>query len=52
MVYDALGRKVKSCSLPSNQKIVQLSLAGLSAGIYLIAINSGGETFAEKVVKQ
>lgn len=51
-VYDALGRKVKSCSLPSHHKTFQLSLAELPAGIYLVAINSGEEWFTEKVVKQ
>lgn len=52
MVYDALGRKVKSCSLPSNQKTFQFSLAELPTGVYLVAINSGGESYTEKVVKQ
>ena len=52
IMYDALGRKVKSCSLPSSQKTLQLSLSELRAGIYLVAINSGGQSFTQKVVKE
>jgi len=52
MVYDALGRKVKSYTLAVGQNTFELSVAELPAGVYLVVVNSGGRVLGEKVVKE
>jgi len=52
MVYDALGRKIKSYTLAASQKTFELSMAEFPAGVYLVAVNSGGQAFGEMVVKE
>jgi len=47
MVYNALGRKIKSYTLAANNKTFDLSVAELPAGIYLVAVDRG-----EMVVKE
>ncbi|HYV92908.1 MAG TPA: T9SS type A sorting domain-containing protein [Chitinophagales bacterium] len=52
MMFDALGRKVKSSTLTSNQSTFKLSVAELPAGVYLVAVESKGKWWREKLVKE
>ena len=49
-IFDILGKKIKSYSLTSNRKIIDIS--SLKKGIYLLKLNSESVTVTKKLIRQ
>ncbi|MBI3500250.1 MAG: T9SS type A sorting domain-containing protein [Bacteroidetes bacterium] len=49
-LFNSVGEKIKSIQ-PINNSIT-IDCSGLNAGIYILKINSAGENFYRKIVKQ
>jgi len=51
-VHDALGRVVRTADFEAGQNDMQISLAGLGKGVYVVRATSGGEQFTRRLVVQ
>ncbi|WP_324675434.1 PQQ-dependent sugar dehydrogenase [Hymenobacter sp. GOD-10R] len=49
-VHDALGRTVRTAAFTPGQNDLQVSLAGLQAGVYVVRAISGPEQFTQRLV--
>ncbi len=49
-IYNALGNKVKSIAVSSDEKTYQLDLSAQSKGMYLVIYKSEGKSYTKKIV--